>query len=181
MVTDVAPQSPVARSQSIPLWSKSGREVTPAPALHLLVQNVADESDMTEGTDVTMGTSEEDDRASWEFHTTTLPQPYAGFESSEDKLAVGVTSERFSISAPVSDDVSLTCPWVTVSDLEFVHDRRIFSQLTPPNLQTRPKALRTLQRRSMPTSWRTTLVRLHATPLWRASIRARSSTHASST
>lgn len=91
--------------------SKPGREAAPAPALHPTPTGGADESDVVEGTDVTMGTSSGDEQVSPEFHGRALPRrPYIGFESSEDELAGGVISEYSSISAPVTDNVSLARP-----------------------------------------------------------------------
>jgi hypothetical protein len=81
-----------------------------------------------------MDTSSEDERASPEPHTAVVPQPYTGFESSEDELAGGVISEQSSISAPISNDVSLTHLWVSISDTE-LRDRRKLPQWTPPILQ----------------------------------------------
>lgn len=96
---------------------KPGREVTLAPVSHPLSVDAANESGVVEGTDVTMGTSSEDERASPELHTAAPPRPDAGVESSEDELAGEVTSEHSSISAPMSDNVSLARLWVSISDL----------------------------------------------------------------
>lgn len=111
-------QSPVARSHSAPISSKGGRETTPTPASHTFFADTADESGVAEGTDVTMGTSSEGERASpAEWHTKVLPRPHADVESSEDELAGKVISEHSSISAPISDNVSLARLWVSFSDL----------------------------------------------------------------
>ena len=108
MGLDVITEFESVRSQSAPILSKPGREVPPAPALHPASTAAADESDVVEGTDVTMGTTSGDEGVSPEFHTRALPRrPYFGFESSEDELAGGVISEYSSISANVTDNVSL--------------------------------------------------------------------------
>ena len=111
MGLDDIPQSPTIRSQSAPMLSKSGREVAPASALYSASAGAADESDVVEGTDVTMGTSSEDERVPPGFHAMALPRrPWVVFDSSEDELAGGVISECSSISAPVTDTVSLARP-----------------------------------------------------------------------
>ena len=97
--------------------SKPGREVTSAHVSQPLSAEAADEGSVVEGTDVTMGTSSEDERASPELHTAAPPRPHTGVESSDDELAGEVTSEHSLISAPISDNVSLACPWVGISDL----------------------------------------------------------------
>ena len=93
------------------MLSKSGHKVAPAPALYPASPGAADESDVVEGTDVTMGTTSEDERVSPGFRAGALPRrPYIVFDSSEDELAGGVISECSSISAPVTDNVSLSRP-----------------------------------------------------------------------
>lgn len=108
MVLDVTPEFPAARSQSAPILSKPGSEAAPASALHPISTVAADESDVVEESDATMGASSGDGRVSPVFHAGALPRRlYTGFEPSEDELAGDVTTECSSISAPVSDIVSL--------------------------------------------------------------------------
>ena len=111
VVVGVTLQSPLNRSQSAPTFTESGNTTAPIPALHST--HTADESDVVEGTDVTMGTSSADERAFQQFHTLVLPRPNADFESSEDELAGDFASKQSSISAPISEDVSLARPWVS--------------------------------------------------------------------
>lgn len=107
MGLDVIAEFETVRSQSAPILSKPGREVPPAPALHLPSTGAADESDVVEGTDVTMGTTSGDEGVSPELRAGALPRrPYVSFESSEDELSGGVISEYSSISANVTDNVS---------------------------------------------------------------------------
>ncbi len=120
MGLDVIPQFEAVRSQSAPILSKPGHEGPPAPALHPSSTGAADESDVVEGTDVTMGTTSGDERVSLEFHAGALPRrPYINFESSEDELAGGVISEYSSISANVTDNVSLARLYTPISDLNY--------------------------------------------------------------
>jgi hypothetical protein len=112
VVSDVTPPFSAVRSQTAPILSKPGCEVALAPTLYPASIGSVDESDVVEGTDVTMGTSSEDGQVSPEFHPGALPRRrrYIGFTSSEDELAGGVISECSSISAPVTDSVSLARP-----------------------------------------------------------------------
>ena len=103
MGLDVIAEFETVRSQSAPILSKPGRD----PALHLPSTGAADESDVVEGTDVTMGTTSGDEGVSPELRAGALPRrPYVSFESSEDELSGGVISEYSSISANVTDNVS---------------------------------------------------------------------------
>ena len=111
MDLDDTPQSAAVRSRSAPTLSKSGGEIAPAPALYPASTGAADESDVVEGTDVTMGSTSEDERVSPGFRAGALPRrPWIVFDSSEDELAGGVISECSSISAPVTDNVGLARP-----------------------------------------------------------------------
>jgi len=112
----VTPPFAAIRSQTAPILSST---VAPAPTLRPASTGGADESDVVEGTDVTMDTScSGDGQVSPEFPAGLLPRrTYSGFESSEDELAGGVVSEYSSISALATDNVSIARPWVLISDL----------------------------------------------------------------